>query len=75
MLDFVDTPKRQVVFTPLGQRFVRAGMEERKDLWQQQLMELGLFRVVKDLLGLHDGALSKEETHPRAGAAPAHGEP
>ncbi len=61
MLDFVDTPKRQVVFTPLGQRFVRAGMEERKDLWQQQLMELKLFRIVKDLLGLHDGTLTKEE--------------
>ncbi|MBS1766165.1 MAG: nitrate/sulfonate/bicarbonate ABC transporter ATP-binding protein [Acidobacteria bacterium] len=64
MLDFVDTPKRQVVFTPLGQRFVRAGMEERKDLWQQQLMELKLFRIVKDLLGLHEGSLSKDElTH------------
>jgi len=71
MLDFVDTPKRQVVFTPLGQRFVRAGMEERKDLWQQQLMELKLFRIVKDLLGLHDGTLSKEEmTHELAQRLP-----
>ena len=61
MLDFVDTPKRSVVFTALGQRFVRAGMEERKAIWKAQLLKLKLFRVVSDLLELREGQLRREE--------------
>jgi len=61
MLDFVDTPKRSVIFTALGQRFVRAGMEERKQIWKEQLLKLKLFRVISDLLEMRDGQLSREE--------------
>jgi NitT/TauT family transport system ATP-binding protein len=61
MLDLVDTPRRLVVFTPLGQRFVRADMDERKTIWRDQLLQLRLFRIVKDLLELREGDLSKEE--------------
>lgn len=61
MLEFVDTPKRSVLFTPLGQRFVRAGMEERKQIWKEQLLKLKLFRVVSDLLEMREGQLSREE--------------
>ncbi len=61
MLEFVDTPKRSVIFTALGQRFVRAGMEERKQIWKEQLLNLKLFRVVSDLLEMREGQLSREE--------------
>jgi NitT/TauT family transport system ATP-binding protein len=61
MLDFVDTPRRMVELTPLGKRFVDAGMDERKDLWKAQLLELKLFRVVKELMEHREGELSKEE--------------
>jgi len=61
MLELVDTPKRSVELTPLGRRFVEAGMDERKLIWRDQLMELKLFRVVKDMLELREGALAREE--------------
>jgi NitT/TauT family transport system ATP-binding protein len=61
MLEFVDTPKRSVIFTALGQRFVRAGMEERKAIWKEQLLKLKLFRVISDLLEMQEGQLSREE--------------
>jgi NitT/TauT family transport system ATP-binding protein len=61
MLEFVETPKRSVELTLLGQKFVRSGMDERKKIWRKQLLELKLFRVVQELLELHEGELSKEE--------------
>jgi NitT/TauT family transport system ATP-binding protein len=61
MLDFVDTPKRQVVLTALGQRFIRANMDDRKDIWKAQLLELRLFRLVQELLDLHEGELKETE--------------
>ncbi|MDP1833210.1 MAG: nitrate/sulfonate/bicarbonate ABC transporter ATP-binding protein [Geothrix sp.] len=60
MLDLVDTPKRAVLLTPLGKRFVNANMDDRKDLWRAQLLELRLFRVVRDMMDLEDGELPKE---------------
>ncbi len=60
MLDLVDTPKRQVVLTPLGQRFVRANMDDRKDLWKAQLLDLKLFRLVQEEIELHKGELKRE---------------
>lgn len=60
MLDFVDTPKRSVLLTPLGSRFVNANMDDRKDLWRAQLLELRLFRVVRDMIELAEGELAEE---------------
>ncbi|HLP31272.1 MAG TPA: nitrate/sulfonate/bicarbonate ABC transporter ATP-binding protein [Geothrix sp.] len=60
MLDLVDTPKRLVLLTPLGKRFVNANMDDRKDLWRAQLLELRLFRVVKEMMDLEEGEVSKE---------------
>ena len=37
MLDFVDTPRRLVVLTPLGQELVKADAPERQRLFRQQL--------------------------------------
>lgn len=61
MLGLVDTPKRSVELTVLGKRFVQAGMDERKLIWRDQLMELKIFRVVRGLLDLREGQLPKEE--------------
>jgi NitT/TauT family transport system ATP-binding protein len=46
LLDFVDTPRRTVLLEPLGARFVRADPVERKAIWRQQVMRLGLFKKV-----------------------------
>ncbi len=61
MLELVDTPRRKVILTQLGKRFVAADMDSRKEIWKAQLMNLKLFRVVKDLIELREGELSKEE--------------
>src|SRR5262249_47185993 len=50
MLDFVDTPKRMVVFEPEGQRFVRATPEERTAIWRENLLKLRLFREIYEVL-------------------------
>jgi NitT/TauT family transport system ATP-binding protein len=56
LLDFVDTPKRTVVLAPLGQRFVRAGLAERKAIWREQILGLKLFQQVNE-------ALERSERH------------
>jgi NitT/TauT family transport system ATP-binding protein len=50
LLDFVDTPKRLVVFEPEGQRFVRANAEERKAIWREHLLRLRLFHDIYEVL-------------------------
>jgi NitT/TauT family transport system ATP-binding protein len=61
MLDFVDTPKRLVVFEPEGQRFVKAGPEERKAMWRCQLLKLRLFRELYEVLQRQpDKSIEKE---------------
>ncbi|HUJ16034.1 MAG TPA: nitrate/sulfonate/bicarbonate ABC transporter ATP-binding protein [Thermoanaerobaculia bacterium] len=44
ILGFVDTPKEDVVFTPLGWQFVRADAEQRKQIWRSQLLTIKIFR-------------------------------
>jgi NitT/TauT family transport system ATP-binding protein len=61
MLDFVDTPKRSVELTTLGRQFVEADMDQRKLIWRDQLLELKLFRMVREQLELHEGKLRKED--------------
>ncbi len=56
LLDFVDTPKRQVVLTLDGQRFVKATSQERQNIWKEQLLKLGLFKQVNDMLTKHPRA-------------------
>jgi NitT/TauT family transport system ATP-binding protein len=61
MLELVDTPRRAVVLTGLGKRFVASDMDARKETWKRQLLELRLFRVVRDLIEYHEGELKKDE--------------
>jgi NitT/TauT family transport system ATP-binding protein len=56
MLDFVDTPKRMVLLTPDGQRFVKATSQERQNIWKEQLLKLRLFKQVNDMLAKHPRA-------------------
>jgi NitT/TauT family transport system ATP-binding protein len=53
LLDFVDTPKRMVVLTPDGQRFMKATSQERQNIWKEQLLKLRLFKQVNDMLSKH----------------------
>ena len=50
LLNFVDTPKQDIVLTADGRRFVRAEAEERKALWREQLLKLRLFQDVYAML-------------------------
>jgi NitT/TauT family transport system ATP-binding protein len=58
MLDFVDTPKQNVVLTPLGRRFVQEDAEKRKAMWREQLLKLRLFQDVFALLQREEGEVS-----------------
>ncbi len=61
MLDLVDTPKRLVALTPVGRMFIKASPEERKNVWRGQMLQLNLFRTIKDLIDKHpEQAISKE---------------
>jgi NitT/TauT family transport system ATP-binding protein len=53
ILGFVDTPKQDVVLTPLGRQFVRADSEERQRIWRKQLLEIKLFREIHQRLQQH----------------------
>jgi NitT/TauT family transport system ATP-binding protein len=58
MLDFVDTPKQDVVLTSVGRRFVQGDAEARKTLWREQLLKLRLFQDVHALLQREEGEVS-----------------
>ena len=53
ILGFIDTPQQDVVLTPLGWKFVRAGLEERKQIWREQLLKTKLFRDLHERLQQH----------------------
>lgn len=50
LLDFVETPSRSVVIAPEGLRFVKGDQEERKAIWREQILKLGLFRRIRQLV-------------------------
>jgi NitT/TauT family transport system ATP-binding protein len=50
LLDFLDTPREIVLLTDLGERFLASGMNGRKSLFREQLLKLGLFRMLLRML-------------------------
>ncbi|MGA3068072.1 MAG: nitrate/sulfonate/bicarbonate ABC transporter ATP-binding protein [Tepidisphaeraceae bacterium] len=50
MLDFLDTPKNQVLLTDIGRRFLDGDINARKQMFRDQLLTLGTFRFVLHLL-------------------------
>jgi hypothetical protein len=49
MLDFAETPGQMVVLTPKGREFVVA-LDDQKMIWREQLLRLGIFREVYEVL-------------------------
>jgi NitT/TauT family transport system ATP-binding protein len=60
ILDFVDTPKQNLVLTAEGRRFVQANTEERKALWREHLVKLRLFQDVAALLQREKGEVGAD---------------
>ena len=50
MLGFVETPGQTAVLTDVGKRFLDAVPEERQQLWREQIVKLGVFREILDVL-------------------------
>ncbi len=50
MLGFVDTPPQLVVLTSRGVAFTTANPDERRSIWREQLLHLGLFQDMHELL-------------------------
>ncbi len=56
LLDLVDTPRRMVLLSTDGTRFVKASPADRKTLWREHILRLHLFQHVND-------ALRRQEKH------------
>jgi NitT/TauT family transport system ATP-binding protein len=50
LLDFVDTPKHNVIFTDIGKKFLASDVNERKVLFKRQLLSLRLYDVISGML-------------------------
>ncbi len=50
MLDFLETPKEYVVLTDLGKQFLNSDINERKNLFREQVLSIHLFRYLITLL-------------------------
>lgn len=50
MLGLLETPQDQAALTAKGRRFVEAAPDERKALWRERILTLGLFREVQEVL-------------------------
>lgn len=61
MLDMVDTPKRTVQLSPDGQRFVKGDLEQRKQVWREQLLKLRLFREIHQLIERQPGKEAEKD--------------
>jgi NitT/TauT family transport system ATP-binding protein len=54
ILEFVDTPKNDVVLTELGNRFLAASREGRKEMFKEQVYKLRLFHIIIEYLKTQD---------------------
>lgn len=50
ILEFIDTPKDEVVFTELGRKFIAANPAGRKAIFAEQVFKLRLFHIILALL-------------------------
>jgi NitT/TauT family transport system ATP-binding protein len=55
MLDFLETPREMVLLTDLGRRFLASDINGRKTLFREQLLKLGLFRMLLRTLDKAEG--------------------
>jgi NitT/TauT family transport system ATP-binding protein len=62
LLDFVDTPKNQIVLTDLGRAFVKADVNQRKRMIHEGLMQLKLTQqFYQRLSNSEGGAMGRDE--------------
>jgi NitT/TauT family transport system ATP-binding protein len=62
MLNLVHTPGGDVVVEPFGNQVVDASITDRKDLIRDKLIEIPLFKMVKEYLSREEGKeVSREE--------------
>ena len=62
LLDFVDTPKNQIVLTDLGRNFIRADINRRKQLIHERMMQLKVTQMFYQKLVNSEGlSIPKEE--------------
>jgi NitT/TauT family transport system ATP-binding protein len=50
LLEFVETPKHDVVLTPLGLKLVHSETLERKLIFKDQILKLNLFKLIMNKL-------------------------
>jgi NitT/TauT family transport system ATP-binding protein len=50
LLDFVDTPKQNVIFTDMGKQFLSASINDKKILMRQQMLSMRLFDIISNML-------------------------
>jgi hypothetical protein len=60
LLDFVTTPRRQVVLEHEGRRFVKASRADRKAIWRERILQFQLFRVTQEMLRRQGGPIDSE---------------
>jgi HAE1 family hydrophobic/amphiphilic exporter-1 len=60
LLDFVTTPRRQVVLDHEGRRFVKASRADRKAIWRERILQLQLFRVTQEMIRREGGPIDCE---------------
>jgi NitT/TauT family transport system ATP-binding protein len=60
MLDLLDTPRRLVIMSPEGARFVQASAADRKVLWREHILRLRLFQEVMAMLQERDHVTREE---------------
>lgn len=62
LLDFVDTPKNQIVLTDLGKNFIKADINRRKEMIHERLMQLKLTQLFYHrLLNSDSMSMSKDD--------------
>jgi NitT/TauT family transport system ATP-binding protein len=62
LLDFVDTPKNQIILTELGRAFIKADINRRKQLIHERMMQLKITQMFyQKLLDNDELTVSKEE--------------
>lgn len=70
ILEFIDTPKDEVVFTELGRKFIASDPAGRKAIFADQVFKLRLFHIILALLGEHEEIDSERIIQDIAAALP-----
>ncbi len=62
LLDFVDTPKNQIVLTDLGRNFIKADINRRKQMIHERMMQLKVTQMFyQKLVNAENLSIPKEE--------------